>query len=84
MNIGKCSKEIEGEISTGESSAGATKRKGRDSSRYKVQYCQEWEEFKWLLPKVEKGVVVGMFCKMCKRHKCTAKYNHSTVWSEVP
>ena len=21
---------------------------------------------------------------LCMRHKCTAKYNHSTVWSETP
>ena len=68
-------------------SAGARKRKvGRlDSSKHLVQYNTKWEsEFPWLLPKKDNCKVFGMLCSPCMRHKCTAKYNHSTVWSETP
>ena len=68
-------------------SAGARKRKvGRlDSSKHLVQYNTKWErEFPWLVPKKDTCKFVGMLCSLCMRHKCTAKYNHSTVWSETP
>ena len=63
-------------------SAGARKRKvGRlDSSKHLVQYNTKWEsKFPWLVPKKDNCKVVGMLCSLCMRHKCTAKYNHSTV-----
>ena len=64
--------------------AGARKKKvGRlDSSKHLVQCNTKWEsEFPWLVPKKDTCKVVGM---LCMRRKCTAKYNHSTVWSETP
>ena len=47
---------------------------------------QKWkEEYAWLVPeRNEAGVVVGMFCSLCKRHKCKNKCNQSAVWNETP
>ena len=61
-------------------------RKVTDGPSHAVCYCEKWEsEFTWLVPeRNEVGVVVGMFCRLCTRHKCTGKYNHSSVWNEVP
>ena len=63
-------------------SAGTRKKKvGRvDSSKHLVQYNTKWEsEFPWRVPKKDNCKVVGMLCSLCMRHKCTAKYNHSSV-----
>ena len=50
-----------------------------------VHYNEAWErEFTWLVPKKEGDKVIGMLCRLCMKHNCTAKYNHSNVWSETP
>ena len=51
-----------------------------------VVYNSEWEEqFMWLLPlTTDSGVVTGMLCRICKRHKMENKYNKSRVWSGTP
>ena len=37
----------------------------------------KWEE--------KNGVVTGMFCELCTRHKWKDKYKiHSSVWNETP
>ena len=56
-----------------------------DSSKHLVHYNEAWErEFAWLVPKKEGDKVAGMLCRLCMKQKCTAKYNHSSVWSETP
>ena len=30
------------------------------------------------------GEVIGMLCRLCRRHKTGNKYNKTTVWSETP
>ena len=37
-----------------------------------------------LCKKKDTGIVTGMVCKICKRHKTENKYNKSKVWSETP
>ena len=56
------------------------------SRGHAVGYKSEWEEeFPWLLPlKNDSGVVTGMLCRTCKRHKTENKYNKSRVWSGTP
>ena len=29
------------------------------------------------------GIVTGMLCRLCRRHKTGNKYNKTTVWSET-
>ena len=56
------------------------------TSGHVVGYNIKWEEeYKWLVPdQNEGGVVTGMYCELCIRHKCKNKYNHSAVWNETP
>ncbi len=64
----------------------AAKRQKFDSSKHLVAYVSKWEEeFNWLMPvKNSSGVVTGMLCQLCKRHKTVSKFNKSTVWSVTP
>ena len=34
--------------------------------------------------KNDSGIVTGMLCRICKRHKTENKYNKSRVWSDTP
>ena len=69
-----------------ESASAIKKRKVGDDSKHTVGYRAQWEEeYSWLIPeRNEAGVVVGMFCRLCKRYRCRNKYNHTVVWSETP
>ena len=60
----------------------ADEAKGKHATGYKA----EWKrEFSWVEPvRNERGEVVGLYCKLCKRHKRKNKYNQCTVWSETP
>ena len=71
----------------GASSSGRTKRPrlSQDTSKHLVGYRQLWEsEFTWLIPVETDGLVTGMLCRLCQRHKTKNKYNHSPVWSSTP
>ena len=71
----------------GGSSSGQTKRPrlSQDTSKHLVGYRQLWEsEFTWLIPVETDGLVTGMLCRLCQRHKTKNKYNHSPVWSSTP
>ena len=70
----------------GNSTTKKTKVGCSSTSGHAVGYNSKWEEeFPWLLTvKNDSGVVTGMLCRICKRHKTESKYNKSTVWSETP
>ena len=63
----------------GASSSGQTKRPrlSQDTSKHLVGYRQLWES-------ETDGLVTGMLCRLCQRHKTKNKYNHSPVWSSTP
>ena len=64
----------------------ASKRVKVGGRGHAVVYNSDWElEFPWLMPlKNESGMVKGMLCSICKRHKTENKYNKSTVWNVTP
>ena len=60
-----------------------SKRVKVGSGGYVVVYNSEWEEE--LVPmRSNSGIVTGMLCRICKRHKTENKYNKSRVWSGTP
>ena len=77
----------EAEDSLGSSS---TQKEASTSTKVKVGSIghavvnnSEWEEvFLWLMPVTnDLGIMTGMLCRICKRHKTENKYNKSRVWS---
>ena len=61
----------------GASSSGQTKRPrlSQDTSKHLVGYGQLWEnEFTWLIPVETDGLVTGILCRLCQRHKTKNKY----------
>ena len=83
-------KRTRGEDTTDTESEASTKRSQSSSSsesaaKHAVRYESKWErEFPWIEPVKEAGNVVGMVCRICKRHNSKAKYNRSSVWNEKP
>ena len=60
------------------SQKGTKKRKvgSNDATKHAMGYKTKWEtDFPWLLPeKNSTGVVTGMLCQLCRRHKTVNKY----------
>ena len=87
-SAGECSTVQEGSTGVEEQDlcSAAKPVSGRKSSTELVShYKEEWEkEFTWLIPKMDSGKFTGMLCRLCLKHKCTGKYNHSTVWTITP
>ena len=54
--------------------------------KHAIGYKAEWKrEFSWVeRVRNESGKVVGLYCELCKRHKCKNKFNQCTIWSETP
>ena len=74
------------DASSGAAAGGGGAGAARGDGKHVVGYNSKWEEeFPWLIPKRnEAGVVTGMFCSWCVRHKTKNKQNHAAVWNVTP